>query len=291
MKKGENNLKNIVFLLIFALPVFFITTRTAAENLQENGNPLKTKCINILKDSLQEPPGVVKIHAAEALIANGEKETVKQAFRRELVTDDPIYRVLAARVLFRAGKKETVNIITAALKDPNGGARVHAAEALGKLKYGGAKKLLHELADSPEPRLRIYVLFALASIGEKSAVPEIIKSLENQDPGVRLTAAFSLGETGERSAIPRLEKLLAQETGETNRCFVAGALLKLGLRSTYPLLLNGLKSKETAARAYSALFLGAAREKNALNDLKKLLGDKDADVRVRAAEAILEVLK
>lgn len=105
--------------------------------------------------------------------------------------------------------------------------RAHAAVALGRLGDRRAvPPLLKALAD-PDPVLRTQAAAALGRLKAGEAVPSLIGALQDTDAGVRQTAATALGIMGDPSAVPSLVQAL-QDAAEGVRARAAAALGRLG---------------------------------------------------------------
>ena len=110
------------------------------------------------------------------------------------------------------GKHDDVNVaprLIDLLSDPDLYVRVYAIQTLRDIKDERAVLPLCELLDKPNPEDLIpsNVTRALAAIGDRRAVPTLIKALESPDSFTRSDAAYALGEIGDPSAIPSLRQL------------------------------------------------------------------------------------
>jgi HEAT repeat protein len=108
-----------------------------------------------------------------------------------------------------------VPLLTAALKDPNDKTRIYSLWALGSLGDRSAEGPLVEALADPDPGIRKIAAFALGGFGDPAIVPKLQPRLEDGVADVRWNTAVSLAHLGDKSAVPVLEtmvdrKLLAQ---------------------------------------------------------------------------------
>lgn len=84
--------------------------------------------------------------------------------------------------------------------------RYHAAHLLGDLKDPRAISILAPLLMDPE--VNYIVPWSLGQIGDRSAVPPLIRSLIDPNPSMRVLAIKALVEIKATDALPRLRQLL-----------------------------------------------------------------------------------
>lgn len=84
-----------------------------------------------------------------------------------------------------------------------------AVNALGRIGGESALRALSEALLSDEDMgVRMRAAMALRRIGDRDAVPALIKALADEDEYVRVSAAAALGEIGDQTASPALEVAL-----------------------------------------------------------------------------------
>ena len=84
--------------------------------------------------------------------------------------------------------KKDVGGLIKALKDKDGGVRVSAAEALGKIGYAGAIESLVQVLNDEERDVRSEAAEALGKIKEERAVEPLIHALKDENVDVRWRA-------------------------------------------------------------------------------------------------------
>ena len=166
---------------------------------------------------------------------------------------------------------------------------------------GGFPFLRPSLATIAEDLVQqqIFTLFALASIGDNSAVPAVLEQVKNQDPSVRKIAAYASGVLGDPRAVDSLRPLL-HDPKEDVRWNAALALALLGSDEGAELLMKVLErgyvdtlqdftaEQKTELRVNAVIALTKLKYEPALDKIRRL-GESDPDLKVRGAA--LEALK
>jgi HEAT repeat protein len=179
--------------------------------------------------------------------------------------------------------------------------RLAAAIVLTELKVKDpnvVKALAASLADAGPP-LQRHCLDALAVIGAKKAVPQIIPLLGSRDAAVRAAAVEALASVGEE-VVPVIEEKLAESTPEVRRA-CDEVLARVGGKEAFSALLAGLEgaTDEDAASAAVAMRqrvkgADAKQRKSYLAQLEQILErqkkKKPAEISQAAVKAALKML-
>src|SRR5439155_13224818 len=103
---------------------------------------LRQRVSQLLHAALDGEQQWTKVHAAEALLAAGDTQSVKTAFDRELPLkgNERPYRIGIWRVLAQAARNDEardgwIKNIVDAFREVDGTDRLHASETRGKLGY------------------------------------------------------------------------------------------------------------------------------------------------------------
>jgi HEAT repeat protein len=161
--------------------------------------------------------------------------------------------------------------------------RIAAAIVLGELKAKGPEVVsaLGHTLESNVPLLQRHALDALAEIGAKKVLPQVIAVLEKGDDDVRRAATRAIASVGE-DALPlikaRMQTCTPQERGALD-----AALASLGGKDAFGTLVLGLTSSDPEAAQRAALAVrkevkeadGRTR-KSYITTVEKFLGDKKA---------------
>jgi len=171
--------------------------------------------------------------------------------------------------------------------------REQAAKTTGTAGKGDDKYVVHvlmkTLKDDDSWMARRSVAFALGDIGDKSAVPALMKTLNDSYRPNRILSAFALGKIGDKSAVPALIEALTGEywSVSSEAAFALGAI---GDKSAVPALINILKDGDHwVVRRQAAVALGVIRDKSAVPVLTEALKDEHPMVRFSAQEAIKQI--
>ena len=124
----------------------------------------------------------------------------------------------------------------------------------------------------------------LGRMMSRSAVDDLIAAMEDPVPEVRIRAAKALGAIGGFAAIETLITAL-RNTDRWSTLRIADIMSQLGSSAVEPLLV-AFPRLPVAARVPAVEILGRLRSHLAVPLLRSLLGDQDADVRARAANAL-----
>ncbi|MEM6731627.1 MAG: HEAT repeat domain-containing protein, partial [Myxococcota bacterium] len=119
------------------------------------------------------------------------------------------------------------------------------ALALAELGAKDAVADLLQLVEAPEPKTRDAVLRALGKLGDPAAADAMMEVAENdEEPFIRRVAIESLGELRAPKAVPTLVKMLYLERGDGQSHYLDArfSLVKMG-RTAVPKLLETLERK------------------------------------------------
>ncbi len=269
---------------------------------------LRRRALGAMREGLGEGKEWVKVHAAEALVWTGYPQRVKQTFLDELAKKPgPKYRIGVWRVLAQAAgddaseRKRYVDLIVAALKDPEGPDRAHAVETLGKLGYGERLDEVVRLANDErqdEGGIRPMARWILANGGAAPDEQRLAALLDSQNVTVRTLVGYAcrwLKRIGPETRSRLMTALGDEPVGSRARVFFYSALFVHATAAQRALLQTGLLeyvrrgNVEQKCEACHALALGG--DVTHIGMLEGLLSDAELDVRVNAGYAILKILR
>ena len=300
------------FLIVGCLSVVMFGGSVASAGDRPLDNSQRDQLVEIMRDTLQQSQSWVRIHAAEALLWHGYNEDVAAAFPADTDTSEAGYRIGVWRVWAQLAaspsqRKQAVERIRQALRDPDGPDRVHAAESLAKLGEPlepGDRQAAQQLAASQEPAVAAFALWLLADAGELSARTKLVEWLRDDDPIARLRAAFALRnlkrplEPAERSAI--LQAVASEPDDSPARIYLLSTAWLVAPNDGDPVTETNRQSlgeslrqwttRGQASERYAAVM--AFAEGGTTDDIATLqttLSDTDADVRSASAYALLRI--
>ena len=272
-----------------------------------------------LARALEDRSAVVRFAAAQALGRIGPSaRSALPALRKALSDGDSAVRVEAAHALWSiASESKGLEVLTAALRDPNSNVVRAAIAALGEMGRAGksAGEELKALAlKGRDPARRLQAAEACYRVsGAAEALDWVVGELKNSDADVRREAVAVLGTLGgEAKAVKRLVALLGDPDALLRReaaCALADRSVKGG-PAVVKALRAALHDPDVAVRWWSALALAASAdvrkyEEDVLRTLRLAFARGDdretppartiqevrAPASARAVAALVEVLK
>ena len=144
--------------------------------------------------------------------------------------------------------------IISLLSDKNDFVRQRAIECFGFFHEGEAIEvpMLYSFLQDSNDLVRVETLETLAQIGDKQALPYMVKCLGDDDYLVRSYAAISIAELGGKKYRKQIEQASKIEESEKAKPWFARALLLLGDWKQFSRLLDLLSSTSPTARCAAA---------------------------------------
>ena len=272
---------------------------------------LRQRVSQLLHAALDGEQQWTKVHAAEALLAAGDTQSVKAAFDRELPLkgNERPYRIGIWRVLAQAARNDEardgwIKNIVDAFREVDGTDRLHASETLGKLGYRAPAddRDVFELAakDASGP-LMANALWVLANSGRSKADVQLVDLLASDDRPTRATAAYairylpkiSVAVWGKLQAAARKEPEVAGADDIVRASLVGAAFVHAPVESQKATFKAEVVKYARTGSADAKVEACAALAMQGLDEdvapLVSLLDDSSIDVRVAAANAILQI--
>ncbi len=188
---------------------------------------------------------------------NSIGESAVEPLIESLNDDCSATRDAAARTLGIIGDARAIDPLLATLKDDNRRVREAGSQALASIGRPAMPGLLAKLADG-DWHVRMGAVIALRIMGGAELLPEFVGLLHDENPYVRGESAKSLG--------------------------------RLGNDAVTDHLIGTLDDDAKYVRIRAAGSLGRIRDPAAIPALDRVLhGDRDDDVRHRAAEALMQI--
>ncbi len=126
---------------------------------------------------------------------------------QRLAHPDPTVRVRAA---LQPSGTTTDELFSTLLSEPDPGVQEVLIWALAQRPEAGAAARAR--LEDPDPALRATLVRLLAKLGDRSAVPALVRRLADTEPRVATLAVQALGQLGEASAAAPLVQLLGTDT-------------------------------------------------------------------------------
>lgn len=262
----------------------------AAEPLDLD-EPTRQRCLAVLREALRSDEFWPAMHAAEALSLAGLGAEVRAALEPKLTAEtDAQRRCGLARELVRAGDRSRTAVLLDILADADPYGHVHASESLFKVRQLGDGTLLRRaMAKGDQPKLAIMAAAALARWGNPEAPALIRKLAQDPDGETARVAAWVLARVGDAGDLPSLRSGAERFDDPLTRAYFQHALAALGDGEGRAALVANLDHTDAAVRVYAAEFAPEARAVEAREALVRRLDDPVLDVRIRAAQALIQL--
>ncbi len=183
-----------------------------------------------------------------------------------------------------------MRVLTDVLASPDPHGHVHACESLFKVRQIGDGALLRQaLKQADQPKLAMMAAAALTRWGHREALELLRTFVRDEEGETARIAAWILARTGDQSDLAALRDGVDQFDDPLTKAYFQHALAALGDAEGTKALIDNLSHADSAVRVYAAEFAPEARALEAKEPLIALLDDPIRDVRIRAAEALLEL--
>jgi sialidase-1 len=276
--------------VLCGLPALLALNKVAADDRLSLDDAARDRCLRVLREGLQSDEFWPSMHAAEALSLAGHGAEVREKLLPLLPAEtDDQRRCGLARELVRAGDLAQTQVMLEILAgaDPHG--HVHACESLYKVKQIGDGELLRAAMLSHDSTKALMAAAALSRWGSPQALELLRRHVVGDDPEVARIAAWILARTGETTDIAALRAGAAKFNEPLIRAYFQHALAARGDAEGSAALIQNLRHGDPAVRVYACEFAPEARLVDAGPLLLTLLDDDVLDVRVRAAQALLQL--
>ncbi len=230
---------------------------------------------------LNDRDDLLRAAAAEALGLIADVRAVQPLVRATLRDPAPQVRAHAAGSLARIQGERAVDVLVAALADPDYATRLRALEAFEIIKLADTAPLESALRD-PNAEVRRRAALALERVGY---VERVVGELTHEAPEAASRAYAALLELGRAGILDTVASFIHHESFQV-RALVARACGELGVPRVGPLLVARLDDPEWPVRAMVAEALGRLKPDGTSGALVPLLNDSEEVVREAVAEAL-----
>lgn len=267
---------------------------------------LHDRALQVLHEALDREQRWIKVHAAEALLAAGERPVVAAAFDRELAAfgNEQPYRIGIWRVLAQAARNPDarepwVQRILTVFLDAEAMDRLHASETLGKLDYrahGEDADPFEAAARTGLGPLAANARWVLANSGRSQGDVRLAEMFTSDDVATRAAAAYAMRHVTKISPAA-WGKLFGAANKEPDGTIVRVSLIAAAFvhapadrKASYKAELQKyVRTGNDDAKYEACATLAAYGRDDDLTVLAPLLDEKNPDVRVGAANAILQI--
>ena len=239
----------------------------------DDANPLELSCI------------------ATAIALMKDVDVLDQLVEK-LSSDKQQVRSVAVSILANVGNDSILPVLRKRLRDSDATVRGITAAALTKLNDVDSISDVANLLSDPEQGVRRMAVMSVLEMASKNkeAVPDVVEALgellDSASPQAQADIADILGKLGNKEAIPHLVKLIDSSSKEIK----ASAIISLGrlkAAEAVELLVERLGAEEDRwVRIQIATALQETRDKKAIPALIEMLSDEDLDMKLAASRAL-----
>lgn len=245
------------------------------------GRVADPRAVDDLVARLSDRDDRLRMAAAEALGAIGDPRALQPIVRATLRDPAPQVRAHAAGAVARIEGERAVDVLVAALADPDYATRLRALEAFETMRVEDTSPLEAALRD-PNAEVRRRAGLALERVGY---LERIVAQLASEDSTVRTRAFTALLEIGQVGLAESVASYVHHPSFEV-RAIAARACGELGAARVAPILLRALDDTAWPVRAAVCEALGRLTPPDAPGPLVRALVDPEETVREAAAEAL-----
>ncbi len=239
------------------------------------------RATDLLVARLHDRDDRLRMVAAEALGSIGDARAIGAIVRATLRDPAPQVRAHAAGALARLEGERAIDVLVAALADPDYATRLRALEAFETIRVVDTTPLESSLRDA-NPEVRRRAALALERVGYLEAR---VSDLTGADRAGRARAYEALLELGRVGLADSVVAYVNHPSFEV-RATAARAAGELGSTRSIPLLTAALDDEMWPVRAAAAESLGRLEAEDAVAKLVARLADGEEAVREAAAEAL-----
>jgi HEAT repeat protein len=223
----------------------------------------------------------LRMAAAEALGAIRDPRGLQALVRATLRDPAPQVRAHAAAAVAHIEGERAVDVLVAALADPDYATRIRALEAFETMRVADTSPLEAALRD-PNAEVRRRAALALERVGY---LERVVTDLTADDRATRTRAYAALTLLGEVGMADSVASYVNHASFEV-RAVAARACGDLGVAGLAPVLMSAIDDEAWPVRAAVCEALGRLKHDDAPVALIRALGDAEESVREAAAEAL-----
>jgi HEAT repeat protein len=237
--------------------------------------------VDVLSAGLRDRHDLLRIAAAEALGAIGEGRALQPLVQAALRDPAPQVRAHAAGAVAKIAGERAVDVLVAALSDPDYATRIRALEAFENIRLSDTSPLEQALGDM-NAEVRRRAALALERVGY---FERIVEQLGADDRKVAKRAYAVLLELGSAGLADSIAAQM-QHPSLAVRAHIARACGELGVARVGPILIAALDDRDWPVRAALCEAIGLLRVEGGARAMAQLLTDPEESVREAATHAL-----
>jgi len=265
-------------------------------NAIEAAHNLPKRVLPLVQVGLRDPNPGVRFIAASTI---GSLRITELTASVKRLVHDPSESVQAAAIfaLHLCGEPVDLNPLAVMLTSTKPVVRGNVALLMGQMHDPGTTTMLKEAAAIPMSRasaiqealVRIQIAEALVKLGDEASLNAIRAAVYSQFDEVRLLAVTMLGILKDRRMERGLARMLVEPPIEL-QIAAASALAQLDRFEGEAIVVRATQSDFPTVRGQAAMALSKFRSLHARKNLVNLLNDREEQVRLSAAAAILQAI-
>jgi len=236
---------------------------------------------------LSDPSPVVRFASCLALGEVKSRQAMTQVYKM-LADKDRNVQVAVRYALHRMGDTRHSHDLEKFAMDWNAGVRGNTVMVLGLLGEPSALKILKHMTGDKSPAVVVQVAEARWRLGDLDGLADLISGSISPHPDEQITSYLAMAGPRDQRVIEHVRGGLTNHYAEV-RLAAARAVGMLGSDEGYGIAMEGVKSADPRQRSLAALAFGAIGRADAQPYLAELLKDKDDEVRLAAATAVLQL--
>jgi HEAT repeat protein len=245
------------------------------------GHVAATAAVEPLVALLHARNDLLRIAAAASLGQIQDRRALQPLVQATLRDPAPQVRAQAAGAVARIEAEGAVDVLVAALADPDYVTRLRALEAFENIQLKDTSLLVRALRD-PKNEVRRRAALALERVGY---LDRVVEEMASENPGTSRDAYFKLLELGRAGLTDAVVSFVNHASFQV-RALAARAAGDLGAAGAGRLLLGALDDPDWPVRAAAVDTIGRLRLEGGVGPLVARLGDVAEAVREAAAEAV-----
>jgi HEAT repeat protein len=238
--------------------------------------------VDVLTARLRDRHDLLRIAAAEALGAIADGRALQPLVQAALRDPAPQVRAHAAGAVAKIAGERSVDVLIAALSDPDYATRIRALEAFENIRLTDTSALEQALGDM-NIEVRRRAALALERVGY---LERIVGQLGSDDRKVANRAYAVLLELGSAGLADSIGAYIHHESLPV-RANVARACGALGVARVGPILIAALDDRDWPVRAALCESIGMLRAEGGAAAMAQHLTDPEETVREAAAQALM----
>lgn len=177
---------------------------------------------------MNELPYRFEYKNSKKIAADGDVDGLIEAIEHPDVQKSRNLKLRVIRDLGKLSDPQAIPaLITVLEEDPDAGARMYSAIALGKTNDAAGLPVLRQAMKDPVRNVRVWAIDSLGLLRDRESVGGLIEHLDDNEPWIRQNSARALGRIGDHRATAPLIEHLGDRKARVRKA-VALALVNLG---------------------------------------------------------------